>query len=118
MAKKVVPGLYETLITLGLAPRKSSLTKMDFIGNANKNFRFDHRYRALTGTTRKELEEALDQGFPYLPAGCSIELDAVASDIVLQNVKQAVGATIGSVVDNAGSLSSSSSTNCPRLFVL
>lgn len=80
------------------APNKSCLTVMDFIGNANKNFRFDHRYRALTGTTRRELEEALDDGFPYLPAGCSIELDAVAKDIVLKNVKEAVGSTMSSVV--------------------
>ncbi|HEX8619036.1 MAG TPA: DEAD/DEAH box helicase family protein [Thermoanaerobaculia bacterium] len=34
---------------------KDCLTVLDFIGNANRNFRFDLRYRAITGATRAEV---------------------------------------------------------------
>ena len=38
-------------------------------------FRFDRRFRALLGGTRREVERAVEQGFPFLPAGCHMELD-------------------------------------------
>ncbi|HVS30993.1 MAG TPA: DUF3427 domain-containing protein, partial [Thermoanaerobaculia bacterium] len=77
---------------------KQCLTVLDFIGNANRNFRFDLRYRALTGATRRELEEEIAGGFPYLPAGCAIQLDRESSKIVLENLKQSIGSTLKSLV--------------------
>lgn len=76
---------------------KSCLTVLDFIGHAHKNFRYDMRFMALTSTTRRQLKDALSQGFPYLPAGCSLQLDRVAENLVLDNIKQALGQTVGSV---------------------
>ena len=58
---------------------KDCLTVLDFIGQASKQFRFDQRYRALTGASRAEVKRQVEQGFPLLPAGCSIQLDKVAS---------------------------------------
>jgi superfamily II DNA or RNA helicase len=69
---------------------KSCVTVLDFIGNAHKNFRFDLRYRALTGATRAGLVEAVEQDFPLLPSGCSMQLDRVAQDIVVGNLRNAV----------------------------
>jgi superfamily II DNA or RNA helicase len=69
---------------------KACLTVLDFIGNQNRNFRFDLRYRALTGVTRRQLERDINSGFPYLPAGCHMELDTVSSRLVLENVRQAL----------------------------
>ena len=63
---------------------------LDFIGESNRQFRFDLRYRAITGTTRTEVERQLRLGFPFLPAGCSMQLDRVATKIVLDNLKSAV----------------------------
>jgi superfamily II DNA or RNA helicase len=80
------------------AEGKSCLTVLDFIGHAHKTFRYDVRFRALTGSSRRELEESLESGFPFLPAGCSIELDRVASQHVLENLKTAVGSSMSSVV--------------------
>lgn len=77
---------------------KRCLTVLDFIGNANRNFRFDLRYRALTGASRREIEEEIAGGFPYLPAGCAIQLDREASRIVLDNLKQSIGANFKSFV--------------------
>ncbi len=60
---------------------------LDFIGNQRKEFRFDQRYRSLTGTSRRRLEREIEQGFPYLPSGSQIVLDRVAQRIVLDNVR-------------------------------
>jgi superfamily II DNA or RNA helicase len=77
---------------------KQCLTVLDFIGNANRNFRFDLRYRALTGASRREIEEEITNGFPYLPAGCAIQLDRESSRIVLDNLKQSIGSNFKSFV--------------------
>lgn len=83
---------------------KSCLTVLDFIGQAHRHFRFDRRFRALTGTNRAALRAALEDGFPHLPAGCSIQLDRVARDMVLANVRAAIGATRASLVEELRSL--------------
>lgn len=72
---------------------KDVLTVLDFVGLQGKEFRFDLRYRRLLGRTRKELERDIEEEFPYLPAGCHLELDAVASRIVLDNIRHALPTT-------------------------
>ncbi|GAB5500122.1 MAG: DEAD/DEAH box helicase [Pseudohongiellaceae bacterium] len=69
---------------------KSVCAVLDFIGMHRKEFRFDRRLSALLGGTRRYLEEQVDSGFPYLPAGCHMELDPVASDIILGSLKNAL----------------------------
>lgn len=75
---------------LRLSEDKSCLTVLDFVGNQNASFRFDRRYRALTGASRRELVEQVAAGFPYLPAGCHIDLDREVSRLVLANVTRAL----------------------------
>ena len=70
---------------------KLSTTVLDFIGNAHRNFRFDSRFHALIGEGAK-LTEQVEQGFPWLPPGCTIVLEPQAREIVLRNVKQALTA--------------------------
>ncbi len=72
---------------LRLADGKPCLTVLDFIGAQHAEFRFDLRYRALTGTSRRTVERAVQEDFPTLPAGCHIELDRVAKEIVLGNLR-------------------------------
>jgi superfamily II DNA or RNA helicase/HKD family nuclease len=69
------------------AEGKAVLTVMDFIGQQRREFRFDLRYRALTGYGRKELEKAVEDEFPYLPSGSQIVLDRVAQKVVLDNIR-------------------------------
>jgi hypothetical protein len=69
---------------------KNFCTVLDFVGHHRKEFRFDRRLLALLGGTRRELEEQIATGFPFLPAGCHMELDRVASEIILDNVRHAV----------------------------
>ena len=69
---------------------KDCVTVIDFIGQAHRKFRFDLRYRAISGGTRSEVEKQIGLGFPFLPAGCSMQLDKVASKLVLDNLRQAI----------------------------
>lgn len=72
------------------APNKAVCTVLDFVGHHRNEFRYDRRFRALLGGTRRDLEEQVAAGFPYLPAGCHMELDAKASDVVLASIRSAI----------------------------
>ena len=76
---------------LGRGLRKSAskncLTVLDFVGNQNKNFRFDMKYSRLLGLGRRKLADAVENGFPYLPTGCHFELDKVSREQVLENLR-------------------------------
>ncbi|MEX0768855.1 MAG: DUF3427 domain-containing protein [Microthrixaceae bacterium] len=72
------------------APGKDVLTVLDFVGQQRQEFRFDLRYSRMLGRTRRELQTDIAQGFPYLPAGCSVQLDPIASKIVLDSIKNAL----------------------------
>ncbi|MGH8890758.1 MAG: DUF3427 domain-containing protein [Acidothermaceae bacterium] len=89
---------------LRTAPGKTVCTVLDFIGQHRKEFRFDRRYRALLGGTRRGLERAVETRFPFLPAGCHMELDQVASSIVLRNVRLALPSNRQAKIDELRSL--------------
>src|SRR3954451_23076414 len=89
---------------LRLAEDKASLTVLDFIGAQHQEFRFDLRFRALTGSSRRGLQRDVEQGFPTLPAGCHIELDRVAQQIVLANMKQSLNVSWKGLVAEARSV--------------
>src|SRR4051794_19878360 len=86
---------------LRLSEDKAELTVLDFIGAQHKEFRFDLRFRALNGATRRGLQREVEQGFPTLPAGCHIELDRVAQEIVLNNIKQSLNVSWKGLVAEA-----------------
>ena len=65
------------------AKDKAVLTALDFVGHHRKEFRFDQRFRAMTGSTRAALERDIEQGFPFLPAGTQIVLDRQSQNLVL-----------------------------------
>ncbi len=69
------------------AANKPVLTVLDFVGHHREEFRFDIRYRALVGGSRRELERQVENGFPFLPSGCQIVLDEQAQRLVLDNIR-------------------------------
>ena len=75
---------------LRLTQGKTVLTALDFVGHQRSEFRFDQRFRALTGASRKELVRQVEHGFPFLPSGSQIVLDSVAQQLVLDNIRQQV----------------------------
>ncbi len=72
------------------SPDKAVLTALDFVGHHRREFRFDARYRALTGASRKELERQVEKGFPFLPSGSQIVLDEQTQQTVLANIRAQV----------------------------
>ncbi len=82
------------------AQDKAVLTVLDFIGQHRREFRFDVRYRALTGSTRAGLARDIEQGFPYLPSGCRLLLDRVAQEVVLANVRAGLRGERKALVDD------------------
>jgi superfamily II DNA or RNA helicase/HKD family nuclease len=69
---------------------KTVCTVLDFVGEHRAEFRFDLRLRALLGGSRTDVTKAVERGFPYLPAGCHLELDPVAQQIVLRSLRNAI----------------------------
>jgi superfamily II DNA or RNA helicase len=82
------------------AEGKSVLTVLDFIGQAHAEYRFDIRYRAMIGGTRRQVERALEKGFPLMPPGCAIRLDEIAQEIVLENLRSSIKNTRRGLVDD------------------
>lgn len=76
---------------LRLCDDKECLTVLDFIGNARREFRFDLRFGALTGASRRQVQSHVESGFPLLPSGCTVQLDRASREIVLNSVRQAIG---------------------------
>jgi superfamily II DNA or RNA helicase/HKD family nuclease len=76
---------------LRLHREKPCLTALDFIGNARREFRFDRRFRALLGGATRRAVQQIEASFPYLPAGCAMQLDSVAAKHILENIRQGIG---------------------------
>lgn len=66
---------------------KDVCTVLDFIGQQHRRFRVDLRLRGLTGRSRGALLRDTEQGFPWLPSGCQIQLDRQAEAHVIENLK-------------------------------
>ena len=100
------PTLFLQQLGRGLRrhPAKTACIVLDFIGHHRAEFRFDRRLRALLGGARNEVAAQVEQGFPFLPAGCHMELDRVASDIVLASIRGAVPSRWSAKVEELRSL--------------
>ena len=88
------PTLFLQQLGRGLrkAEGKSACTVLDFVGRHRNEFRFDRRLGALLKGARREILDQIEQGFPFLPAGCHMELDRKATEIVLDNIRKSVPA--------------------------
>ncbi len=73
---------------LRLNDDKDHLTVLDFVGQAHNNFRYDLRFLALIGNSKKRIDDELKEGFPHLPAGCSIQLERQAKERILNNIQE------------------------------
>lgn len=69
---------------------KECLTVLDFIGKAQQNYSFEARFQALLGHTSRSIQKEVDDDFPFLPKGCNIQLERVAKESVLENIRSAV----------------------------
>lgn len=72
------------------APGKTLCTVLDFVGQHRKEFRYDRRFQALLGGSRSHVTRQVSEGFPFLPSGCSMQLDRVATERVLESIRNGV----------------------------
>ena len=90
------PTQSATLFTqqLGRGPRrtqgKSSLTVLDLIGQQHREFRFDERLTAILDSRRGPIVKQVEQEFPFMPVGCTVDLDRRSQEIILENLRAAV----------------------------
>jgi len=100
------PVLFLQQLGRGLrkANDKAYCTVLDFVGTHRKEFRFDRRYRALLGGTRRDVERAVEKQFPFLPAGCNMQLDEKSTEVVLRSLRQAIPSQWKAKVDELRSL--------------
>ncbi|MDN5939832.1 MAG: DUF3427 domain-containing protein, partial [Salinisphaera sp.] len=75
---------------LRLADGKDYVTVLDFVGRMHRRFRFDRRLRALSTNPSRSLTHEIEQGFPHLPAGCSVTLERQAQAHILENIRASV----------------------------
>jgi superfamily II DNA or RNA helicase len=75
---------------LRLHEEKDCLTVLDFIGAHRKEFKFAPRIHALTGDVSSKASVQVEAGFPQLPPGCAFQLERVAQERVLANLRQSV----------------------------
>lgn len=66
---------------------KDSLTVLDFVGQAHRRYRIDRKLKALLSKRRFNIEREVVLDFPHLPPGCSIQMDRLAKDYVLANIR-------------------------------
>ncbi|MDN3581922.1 DEAD/DEAH box helicase [Mucilaginibacter flavus] len=76
---------------LRLAENKDCLTVLDFVGNARPEYDFEHKFRALVGKTQTSIIKEIEDEFPHLPLGCSIVLEKKAKEVILKNIRDAIG---------------------------
>jgi superfamily II DNA or RNA helicase/HKD family nuclease len=69
---------------------KHSLTVLDLIGQQRREFRFEDRLRAIIDPRRGTIIKQVEEQFPFLPAGCTVDLDRQSREIILENLKAAV----------------------------
>lgn len=86
------------------AEGKSHLTVIDLIGQHRREFRFEDRFRAILDTRRGSVQAQVEEDFPFLPAGCTIDLDRQSTQIVLESLKASVFRTRwNALVEDLGS---------------
>lgn len=76
---------------LRLYDGKECLTVLDFIGQANKKYRFEEKFRALLSDSSRSVQGEIKNGFVALPKGCYLQLEKMAAGYILDNIKRSLG---------------------------
>ena len=82
---------------LRLAEGKECLTVLDFIGQANKRYRFEDKFTALLSDPSRGVLREMKDGFVSVPKGCYILLEKKAKQYIYDNIRESFGARSGIV---------------------
>lgn len=69
-------------------PEKECLTVLDFIGQSHRRYRIDRKFAALLTRDRHRMDQEIENDFPHLPPGCNIQLERIAREHVLSNIRE------------------------------
>ena len=79
---------------LRLSPDKECLTVLDFVAQAHVNYSYESRFRALIpkskNVTTRTIKGAVAESFTMLPRGCTIAMDKLAREYIMNNIRTAV----------------------------
>lgn len=71
---------------LRLAEHKDCLTVLDFVAQSNRKYDFTSRLQSMLGSGSVVMRKEIQNGFPHVPKGCSIQLEEVAQQRILDNI--------------------------------
>ena len=72
---------------LRLHEGKQSCLVLDFVGRYRTDFRFDRLLSTITGLSRGQMIDAVEQGFSSLPPGCHIQLQQFTKEQILRSLR-------------------------------
>lgn len=75
---------------LRLSDNKECLTVLDFVSQAHAKYNFANKFRALVKKSSGNLQKEVKNGFPHLPAGCSIRMEKQAQQYILDNIASSI----------------------------
>jgi superfamily II DNA or RNA helicase/HKD family nuclease len=86
------PVLFQQQVGRGLRlfKGKESCLVLDFVGQHQKEYRFDHLLGHLTGLSRRGLLDGVENGFGMLPTGCYLHLQKRTRDQVLVSLRNLI----------------------------
>ncbi len=80
---------------LRLTENKECLTVLDFIGQAHKRYNFEDKFAALLAITNRSVEREIKDGFISLPKGCHIQLEKIAAQYIMANIRSSFSVKAG-----------------------
>lgn len=75
---------------LRLSVGKTELTVLDFVAQVNRKYDYASRFRSLTLNPEKNIRKQIIDGFNILPLGCSITMEKIARQHILENIQKAI----------------------------
>lgn len=84
---------------LRLSENKECLTVLDFIGQAHYRYNFEQKFAALLSHTTRNIANEIVKGFVSVPKGCHIQLEKVASEYILSNIRDAYSRKKSSLIE-------------------
>ena len=82
---------------LRLADNKECLTVLDFIGQAHRKYNFEEKFIALLANSNRNVVREVQGQFANLPKGCYIQLERVAKNYILDNIRRSINQRSGLV---------------------
>lgn len=103
---------------LRLDDNKECLTVLDFVGNYNKDYNFEGKFRVLLGATKQPIKTEIEKGFPHSPTGCCIKLEEKAQRTILEHIQKYFSSSRSKMIEKIRSFEDETQKECTFLNFL